>query len=207
MTGLTIFRPLLFCFAALMFTAYGAFIAHAKPDLTGKWAGTFSCGDASAGKVTIDIATEQETTEGLLIFDSPQMEGSLKVKVRSDEGGRIAFLPVAWVDQPKQAAMPTLVGTLDADAITGTLSGCKGNAAISLMREAEPEQVAIQAGDLLEPTPISGGIAQGHWQGTLTCKRNKRWPIESFPVEDDIVQDGQGVAALFGIRIPIIRQC
>jgi len=177
-----------FCFIA-------AGIAHAaETDLSGKWTGTYRCGDSG------DLAIELTNEQGVLTFDGPNMRGSLKVKARASDGGRVAFLPVAWVGQTQQGAMVTLIGSLggDGNSIAGAISGCSGGSAFSLTRAAAPEKTE-KADNLLQPGPLSGGPAQGHWKGMLSCKWHGK--PQSIPAEADIVQDGNGVAALFHLRI------
>lgn len=194
-------RSLLLFFAVVAFCASTASAADAEPNLAGKWVGTYNCGNDS-GNLRIAVAKESGVLVGIQTFSSPEVSGTIKMRVTTGADGGLSFLPIEWIG-PHRGGMSTLTGSLadDGNIISGTLSKCGKDAAFALARESAALAAVAPSGDPRKPTPVSGGPAQGHWEGQLSCKRSNRTPVESVPVEADIVQDGEGVAALFRIRI------
>ncbi|WP_128625356.1 hypothetical protein [Borborobacter arsenicus] len=185
--------------AALIAGAVSAFStpARAESDLAGRWSGNYNCGIETT--MTLEVSEKDGLLDGVFSFDAQGQSGSYRMAGRLQPDRRFTFVPREWIKRPDGFTALGITGILNENnrLIEGRLSPCMPGDFKAARAMPEAERSAAMA----PPQPLQTGALSGIWAGGIGCRMNRRGNTETYPLELQVIADGDGVGAFGHIRI------
>ena len=172
--------------------------AQAEGDLAGRWTGTYQCGGAET-TMTLDVSGADGVLDGVFSFDAQGTGGSYRVAGRLQPDRSFTFVPREWIERPAGFTALGVTGILNENnrLIEGRLSPCMGGEFKAARAMPEGERAATAK----PPEPLQTGALTGRWAGGIECRMNRRGNTEIYPLELQMIADGDGVGAYGHVRI------
>lgn len=172
-------------------------IARAEADLTGRWSGTYNCGVETT--MTLEITGKDGLLDGVFSFDAQGQSGSYRVAGRLQPDRRFTFVPREWIKRPDGFTTLGITGILNENnrLIEGRLSPCMPGDFKAARAIPEGEGSAAME----PPEPLRTGVLTGSWAGSIGCRMNRRGNTEIYPMELQMIADGEGVGAFGHVQI------
>lgn len=185
--------------AALIAGAVLAFstAARAESDLAGRWSGNYNCGIETT--MTLEVSEKDGLLDGVFSFDAQGQSGSYRMAGRLQPDRRFMFVPREWIKRPDGFTALGITGILNENnrLIEGRLSPCMPGDFKAA--RAMPEGKA--SANMEPPQPLQTGALTGSWAGGIGCRMNRRANTETYPLELQVIADGEGVGAFGHIQI------
>lgn len=179
---------------------------QARATLDGSWTGNLTCGSY---KGPLLIKTDGEPAPGIfagtLSFElksgfSKPITGSYSFAARLLEDGSFAIKPREWIEPPSDSEyVLDLEGKLNQDGwrMEGAVPLCARGRFSATLDEFDMGQVGL----LATVQPPSGGVAQGHWKGYLSCAFGRPDGPVQFPLELSLWQHGGNVSGIATLSV------
>ncbi|MGB3390086.1 MAG: hypothetical protein WBA88_19120 [Pseudaminobacter sp.] len=174
-----------------------ATIARAEGELTGRWTGPYNCGVAAT--MTLEVSEKGGLLDGVFSFDVQGQSGSYRVAGRLQPDRRFTFVPREWIKRPDGFTALGITGILNENnrLIEGRLSPCMPGD----FKAARDVPAGERSAAAEPPEPLQTGTLTGSWAGGIGCRMNRRGNTEIYPVELQLVADGDGVGAFGHVQI------
>lgn len=176
---------------------FGTTPALAEGGLSGRWSGNYNCGIETT--MTLEVSEKDGLLEGVFSFDAQGQSGSYRMAGRLQPDRRFTFVPREWIKRPDGFTALGITGMLNENnrLIEGRLSPCMPGDFKAA--RAMPEGQAASATQ--PPKPLQTGALTGIWTGGIGCRMNRRGNTETYPLEMQIIADGDGVGAFGHVQI------
>lgn len=195
-------------FSAVLFTiaVLASAPSHAQRTLDGSWTGNLTCG-AYNGQLL--IKTDAEPAPGMfsgtLSFEmdrqgSDVLKGAYSFAARLLEDGSFVIKPREWIERPKRSEyVLDFEGRLNQDGwrMEGAIPLCARGRFSAALDDFDTGQVGL----LGAIQPPSGGVAQGHWKGQLSCTGTRQKGPEQYPMELSLWQHEGNVGGVATMNI------